>query len=467
MNKPAVPFAPRGADPATTPAGPHVVIVGGGASGVLMASHLLTQPGARFRVTILEGRNMLGCGVAYSTTDPDHLLNTRVHNMSAFADQPDHFHHWLEDRDPAAAPVSPAGFVSRATYGAYMSDLLRQFTTGAAGRQMSCLRVTCLRIEETAEGVIAHLSDGSTLAADLAILATGHVMPRVAAGSALTGAWGTVDTVDPKDRIVIVGTGLSMVDQVLSLLKSGHRGEIVSVSRRGLLPRSHAATRPLAVAAADVPVGVGMSRLLAWARALARLAEDQGGTWRDAVDGIRPHVRRIWRGLPQAERARFLRHLVTWWDVHRHRIPPESDGRITDAIRQGRLRLTRGAFLDARRSDDGRVEARVLRHGDAAPSLIEAGGIIDCRGIRRDPVENASPLMADLLARGAARIDPMRIGLDVADDCRILDASGAPSARVLAIGPVSRAAFWEITAIPDIREQVAEVARALARQSAG
>lgn len=464
MNKPAIPFAPSGAHAQDSSGGPHVVIVGGGASGVLMAAHLLSQPDAGFRVTILEGHNMLGCGVAYSTTDPDHLLNTRVHNMSAFADQPHHFQDWLQARNPAGGAVSPASFVSRATYGAYMSDLLRRFTSGEAGRQMRCLRVTCLRVEETADGVIAHLSDGAMLKADLAVLATGHVLPKAAAGSALTGAWGALGAVDPDQRIVIVGTGLSMVDQVLSLLKSGHRGEIVSISRRGLLPRSHAATRPLAVAAADVPVGVGMSRLLAWARALARLAEEQGGTWRDAVDGIRPHVRRIWRGLPQAERARFLRHLVTWWDVHRHRIPPESDGRISDAIRQGRLRLTRGAFVSGNRLADGRVEARVLLHGDAAPTTILAGGIIDCRGIRRDPVENASPLMADLLARGAARVDPLRIGLDVAADCRILDAAGAPSRRILAIGPVSRAAFWEITAIPDIREQVAEVARHLAEQ---
>ena len=94
----------------------HIVIVGGGASGVLMATHLLTHPG-RFRVTIVEGRNMLGCGIAYSTEDPQHLLNTRVQNMSAFPDDPDHFRRWLRTR--AGHGDAPAAFVSRPTYGRF------------------------------------------------------------------------------------------------------------------------------------------------------------------------------------------------------------------------------------------------------------------------------------------------------------------------------------------------------------
>ena len=55
----------------------HILIVGGGASGVLMATHLLSAH-KKLRVTILESANLLGCGLAYSTRDPDHLLNTRV-----------------------------------------------------------------------------------------------------------------------------------------------------------------------------------------------------------------------------------------------------------------------------------------------------------------------------------------------------------------------------------------------------
>ena len=48
--------------------------------------------------------------------------------------------------------------------------------------------------------------------------------------------------------------------------------------------------------------------------------------------------------------------------------------------------------------------------------------------------------------------------LDVEPDCTLRDAAGERIEGLFAIGPVSRAAFWEITAIPDIREQVAALA---------
>ena len=87
---PAAPLAPL-----PDSARPHVVIIGGGASGVLMAAHLLRAPQGQAQVTIIEGRPMLGCGIAYSTSDPDHLLNTHASSMSAFPDRPDHFRDWL------------------------------------------------------------------------------------------------------------------------------------------------------------------------------------------------------------------------------------------------------------------------------------------------------------------------------------------------------------------------------------
>ena len=94
-------------------AGPHVLVVGGGASGVLMAAHLLRDPQGQAQVTILEGRHMLGCGIAYSTDDPDHLLNTRAISMSAFPDQPGHFCDWLAEQGIPAGQQPSDSFVSR------------------------------------------------------------------------------------------------------------------------------------------------------------------------------------------------------------------------------------------------------------------------------------------------------------------------------------------------------------------
>jgi uncharacterized NAD(P)/FAD-binding protein YdhS len=153
----------------------HVLVVGGGASGVLAAAHLLERPGS-LCVTLIEERELLGCGVAYSTNDPAHLLNTRVASMSAFPDRPDHFLDWLRSGpDPLA---HPDGFVARGTYGRYLASLLVPWQGSA---RLSCLHASCRGAEEPARGgIAAHLSDGRVrvLLGDAAILATGHALPE-------------------------------------------------------------------------------------------------------------------------------------------------------------------------------------------------------------------------------------------------------------------------------------------------
>jgi len=442
----------------------HVAVIGGGASGVLIASQLLRLD-SRIRVTLIEQRNMLGCGVAYSTTDPDHLLNTRVGNMSAFPDQPDHFRQWLHDNRPDE-DGSADSFVSRSTYGEYMSGLLRQWREQPEGGRLRCIRATCIRLQDREGGVTAHLSDGQTVLAHLAVLATGHALPASDPDSPLTGAW-EFDGDLPRDgRAIIIGSGLSMVDTAISLLRSGHRGEIVAISRHGRLPHVHLAGTPLAISADEVPFGAPMSFLVSWLRAVVRRAEESGGTWRDAVDGLRPHLTRIWRSLPLAERARFLRHAASLWEIHRHRLPPESARPIRAALKTGQMRLVPARFIEAQSGADGRPQAVIRPRGGQRHQIIPADRILDCRGIRRDPETHASPLVAGLLRDGHARVDALRLGLDVAETSALIGRDGVPSQTIFALGPVSRAEFWEITAIPDIRDQAQRLAQRIVETQA-
>ncbi len=435
----------------------RILVIGGGASGVLMAAHLLRDD-PRARVTVIEGLNPFGCGVAYSTTDPDHLLNTRVRNMSAFSDVPDHFLNWVRAR-PETRDRDADSFVGRATYGAYLSDLLAPWRNHYRGdpARLTCLQRSCLTLEEHADGVIATLDDGSRIRGAQAILATGHVLPEADAEGLVTGAWTPVGGIAPEGRVVIIGSGLSMVDQVVSLLKGGHTGPIIAVSRRGQLPRSHTPTHPLHIDIDQVPLGAPVSVLMRWVRRMAARAEALGGTWRDAVDGIRHHVALIWKHLPLAARDRFLRHAAIWWDVHRHRIPPATADRIEAAIASGQLVIERGAYRGAARGNRGEIRAMVFLKRVGAPITLQAVCILDCRGIRNDPDRHATPLIRSLLDSGQARVDPLRIGLDVDSDCRLIARDGLASRRIRALGPVSRAAFWEITAVPDIRDQAASL----------
>ncbi len=429
----------------------RVLIVGGGASGVLLTAQLLRRGAGQVAVDLVEKGALLGCGVAYSTRDPTHLLNTRVTNMSAYPSEPAHFLSWLGAQ--GEAHPDPQGFVSRTIYGHYMGSLLEPWTCSGT---LGCRQAECLRLELHEAGVVAHLSDGARAEADLAVLATGHALPQSDRAAGLSQPW--AGPAGPCDGpVLIVGSGLTMVDQVLSLLAAGHKGPITAVSRRGLLPQVHRETPAADWTIPALPPVTGVASLTRWLRALAQARMDEGGDWREVVDGLRPHLQVLWRNLPLASRRTFLRHASAWWEVHRHRMPPSSHERLEAARASGQLQLIRGRFEGVSSDDDGNLVARIVGP-DRTPCDLRVARILDCRGIRRDPETHATPLIADLLARGEARIDPLRLGLDVGPDCAVLRRDGSRSGRLYAVGPASRSAFWEITAIPDIRVQAERLA---------
>jgi hypothetical protein len=286
---------------------PHVLIVGGGASGILLAVHLLRLPG-ELQVSVVEKRDRLGRGVAYSTRDASHLLNTRVANMSAFPDDPEHFLRWLRQTGeavPRGAP-SPFRFVRREVYGRYLSELLTPWRAIGGDGRFHRFAAECVQLDAGPTGVAATLEDGTAVTAQAAVLATGHAAPVDPAG-ALADPW-TGPPPDPEVPVLLVGAGLTMVDKALSLLDAGHRGQITTVSRRGLLPQPHADSAPLRLDPADLPLGAGVVWTTRWLRRLVREVERRGGDWRDFVDGVRPHVQALWAAFPDEAKRRFLRH---------------------------------------------------------------------------------------------------------------------------------------------------------------
>lgn len=75
------------------------------------------------------------------------------------------------------------------------------------------------------------------------------------------------------------------------------------------------------------------------------------------------------------------------------------------------------------------------------------------------------PLLRGLLDDGLARPDSLRLGLDTGADGAVIDASGRPSDRIFTLGPPLRGSRYETTAIAEIRDQAAELARRLAGAS--
>ncbi len=446
----------------------HVIIVGGGASGVLLTTQLLRKPASDFRVTLIEKRPEVGRGVAYCTANSEHLLNVRASNMSALPDDPDHFWRWLcarnADGHAGAPPASdPFCFAPRQVYGDYIASLITPLLSDH-GRP-SRLRIVqgeCVHVSETRDGAKVRLADGSCHTGDFVVLATGHEPPETA-GGCHADPWTTParSGVSPDDRILILGTGLTMIDYVLSLLLAGHRGQIIAMSRRGLLPKAHRHVDALPIDREDVPFGADAGALLRWLRGLAATHAAWGGDWRTVVDGIRPFTQELWVRMPLKSKRRFVEHARAWWDTHRHRMAPEVDRRIRFEMHAGSLTVIAGKIAAV--EPDGRgARVRYRRRGENAVRTMHVGKIVDCTGVTTNPAQSRNPALRSLFDQHLARVDALKIGIDVTAGCAIVNRFGEASPRLFAIGPLTRGTFWEVIAVPDIRNQCAALAARLA-----
>lgn len=438
-----------------------IIIVGGGASGVLLAAHLLSDASADIRVTLVEKRPTFGQGLAYSTTLDDHILNVSALGMSAYADDPEHFWRWLQAGGRVAGD-EPRVYVPRQVYAEYLAGILDQLKAReiASGR-LHTLTQECISIATTPAGVAVNVANGTSLIGHVAVLAVGHEEHPLIEKFVAVRAGSADDTpIDPDAPVLILGTGLSMVDAWLSLAARGHRGRVVALSRRGLISSVQRKGHPIRLDSADVPLGTELSYFMRWFRNLVRTTERAGGDWRDVVDGIRPFNQMIWRSWPPSAKRRFIEHTRAWWDVHRHRMPPALHERVTRAVADGALEPMAGKLVSARRDGDG-IAASIRRRGETQPHTLRVARIYDCTGITSDLALGTNPAVRSLIDRGLARPDPLHIGLDVTDGCALLNANGLASERLYAVGPLTRGAFFEIDAIPDIRVQCSVLAKKL------
>jgi uncharacterized NAD(P)/FAD-binding protein YdhS len=436
-----------------------IAVVGGGASGALMAAHLLKRAADDVRVTLIEPRVQIGRGLAYATENESHRLNVRASNMSAFADDPDHFWRWL--RAAGHKGEDRFCFIPRLVYGRYLASLIEDHLTETDAPRLRWLRKTVVRLTEGDSSVILRFSSRETAAFDVAILCCGHE-PSEHLAAPFVGPWKDPRAWNgaPDSTILILGTGLTMVDAAISLSESGHRGPIVAVSRRGLLPRAHRRVESAPIQETELPSPAKLADFLHWLRARVRDEMRRGGDWRGVVDGLRPHTQVIWRAMPSDARKRFLEHARPWWDIHRHRMAPEVEAKIRALRESGQLQILPGRIVEVSRKRGG-ASVRIRPRGSAVTSELDVSRIVSCRGMTSDPRKSANPLVAQLLAEGYAHVDPLGIGLDVDNDCALIDARGRALSRVFAAGPMSQAAFWKVIAVPDIRLQAASLARRL------
>ncbi|MGC4013379.1 MAG: FAD/NAD(P)-binding protein [Luteolibacter sp.] len=451
-------------------------VVGGGFSGTMTVVHLLRNCGPDTRVVLFERAPEVGRGVAYGTQCASHLLNVPAAGMSAFPDAPFHFHEWCQRKGRA---VEPSGFAPRLWYGEYLGEVLRDAALYSRAR-LEVRREEVERIDRTGAGFQIMTAGGEPLAAEAVVLAIGTPPGREqfsAEGSQqdwprMMDPWQAraLEEVGAEERLLVVGTGLTCMDVLAELASRGHRGGIVVISRRGLLPTCHGGHGGATFDAQAFREMLGrepmrISRLCRRVRETIAQAAAAGIDWREVINAIRPMTTGIWAALPGRERRRFTRHLKPYWEVVRHRIAPATMQAVEEMRRSGRLEQRRGALAKLARLADGRYAAEWM-HPATGGGAGEFDRVINATGFSARLAGSSSPLIDDLLGKGWIREDELGLGVDTSSDFRLVEESGAVVSGIYYVGPMLRARFWECTAVPELRLRASETAASLLKHAA-
>jgi uncharacterized NAD(P)/FAD-binding protein YdhS len=450
----------------------NIAIVGGGFSGTLATIRLvklLSESQNSAQIFLIEKTKKLAKGLAYDTQCELHLLNVPAQDMSAFAEDKDHFINWLTGRFSAVAPTA---FVSRKIYGEYLSEIFKEtIENKSAIVEVEIINDEAIGLSSDEKHLT--LSSGRTIDVDKLVIATGNFQPNavvsspslVSSDAYFNNPWApeALAGLSIHDNILLIGTGLTMIDLAIQLNAAGHQGIITAISRHGLLPNKHRVFNRLeGAASADVlpPVlPTKVREVFSTIRAACEKASNTNDSdWRLVVNQLRPHTQSIWKGLDTVDKKRFLRHARPLWEVLRHRMPPEVANVVEEMREDYRLRIVAGRLLTAVVSGNStEVTMRLRRSGRVQTATYRR--IINCTGPNIDLRATSDRFIQSLLLSGSILPDELGLGLQLDEQGYAIQVNNSRSETIVALGALRKGQLWETTAVPELRVQAAQLAR--------
>jgi uncharacterized NAD(P)/FAD-binding protein YdhS len=444
----------------------RITIIGGGASGTLLALNLLKYKGdSRLEVNLVEKRPQIGRGVAFSTEQDVHLLNVPAGKMGAWADDVEHFHRWLGEN---SLDYSSTSFVPRRIFGEYLRGILEKANESKNPNvSLNIFDDEAVNIHIDEQKVEVHLASGDILYSEKVALAFGNFLPphpSVADQAFVSSPKYFQDPWSPEvfmgigkdDAVLIVGTGLSMVDVTMQLYRCGHRGLINAISTRGLLPAVHKLGFTYPSFYDEIKDKKRVTDVLKSVRAHVKLADGDGSDWRAVINSLRPVTQELWLGLPLPEKKYFMQHLSRYWNVARHRMPPEAAQVIDELRGTGQLQILKGRLQNITWEESIGFDVRYSTLG--LEQYVHADLVVNCIGSESRFDELDAPLVKNLLAGRLIKSDDLRFGLDATRDGQLKSANGEPSDLLYTLGTALKGVLWESTAIPEIRMQARDLA---------
>jgi uncharacterized NAD(P)/FAD-binding protein YdhS len=448
-----------------------IAIIGGGFSGTMTAVQLLrkkiTQP---LKVILIERNERIAKGVAYGTLCPLHLLNVPAKDMSAFPDDSQHFFKWAKEQDAA---VTEATFVPRMRYGAYIEHILNDTLSHKASNiEFRRLHgeVNNISLTENVQQGRIELANGEEVVADRIVLALGNLAPAnvrikdpkfYTSKNYVRDSWSkaSLPAISADAPILLVGTGLTMIDKALELKLQGHKGTIYALSRHGYLPNVHIpgiVRLPVPFEENKLPTTV--LELTKFIRKLVSKVEaSKEANWRQAVDSIRPVTQELWKLWNDTEKRRFIRHMRCIWDVHRHRIAPEVGAMIDTMIKSGQLKIVAARVVSMEENAQG-IKVTISPRGKKNEETLEVARVINCTGADSNVKTIDEPLVEQLRNAGLLLSDSFGLGPTISTNWALIDKEGKPSEVLYVVGPLLKGKLWESIAVPELRGQAAQLA---------
>lgn len=446
-----------------------VAVVGAGLSGSLTVINLLKNSTTPLRIAVFEKEaKRIGRGVAYSNSFDYQPLNVPVEGMTLYADKPSHFYDWLKAHISSTLPndFSPKSFVSRRWFGSYLALELEQTIASNPQHSVSFVKEEIVNATRNDDGWVLQTKSDYTFACSALVLAIGNFPPSTIPSEDLNyvyhphyepNPWrdGLVESIGAEEKVLFVGSGLTMIDLLINLKLNGHAGKTFVLSRNGMLPSLHKPYVKSGVHWNESDFHQGLLHLLKTVRAKA---SEANGDWRNVIDSLREHTPRIWKNFSSEDKRMFFRRLRSFWDAHRHRVPAASHAFVNEYIENGQARMFAGRIQRIVQHNGGFIVTHIPK-SSTKPFSFFVHRLINCTGPESNYKNLNQLLVRDLLYKGYVQQDPTSLGLLTDNDGRLVDTHHHASTDLFTLGPVRKGMEWESTALREIRLQAHALAK--------
>lgn len=440
-------------------------IIGGGFCGVMTLNHLIKEAKQPLIIFLFNKKYPVAKGIAFQSYTDEHLMNVEARNMSAFVNDPDHFVKWCQrkqlHRDHQEVPTS---YLPRNYYGQYLNEVYQVCLSHLPEHiQFTSIDDEVIDVENKGDQYIISTKGEQKTIADKIVLATGNDAPEdpkipntdfLKSSRYHSNPWNAISIQDVPEakNVLIIGTGLTMVDVVLGLLEKNFTGKIIALSPHGFKILPHRKQHPQRLILDELAPPYDLQTVFKLFYKFVRQAKINGQSGETVVDAVRSKTQEIWQHLSLRDKERFMTHLRHMWGVARHRLPADIHKKIQSLIQDQHLEVVAGKIDNITVDADGAHVEVTLRHTHQKLNLI-VDRVINCTGPQTDIRKQKGNLYRNLIEKKLVASDEMNLGIHATADGRIINSDGTISNRIFTLGSLLKGKLWESTAIPELRVQ--------------